>query len=215
MGSFLGVFLTLYQKNKRCEDALLNLFLRHIYLKKPRTQRSKSAQKNEMKSAKTNEMKSNSWEQFPQESPLRSKDVGRLIACISSIAVATFMVLPQENVEGRLVPVLFKDRPTLYRIFLISALCAFLGSMGSMLIQHKPRVEYFCGIIGVAFMSLRHSSLVCSHPPPLLNVTKKKNPMGMNLFVMLFKFAFIKNLVQLLKAFVVGIFISFSFLNCV
>ena len=80
-----------------------------------------------MKSAETNnemksdEMKSNSWEQFPQESPLRSKDVGRLIACISSIAIATFMVLPQENVEGRLVPVLFKDRPTLYRIFLISA----------------------------------------------------------------------------------------------
>ena len=30
-----------------------------------------------------------------------SKDVGRLIACISSIAVATFMVLPQENVDGR------------------------------------------------------------------------------------------------------------------
>ena len=108
---------------------------------------------NEMKSTKTNEMKSNSWEQFPQESPpLRSKDVGRLISCTSSIAVATFMVLPQENVEGRLVPVLFKDCPTLYRIFLISALCAFLGSMGSMLIQHKPRVEYFCRIIGVAFM---------------------------------------------------------------
>ena len=82
----------------------------------------------------------------------RSKDVGRVIACISSIAVATFMVLPQENVEGRLVPVLFKERPTLYRIFLISALCAFLGSMGSMLIQHKPRVEYFCRVIGVAFM---------------------------------------------------------------
>ena len=98
-------------------------------------------------------MKSNSCEQFPQEiPPLRSKDVGRLIACISSIAVATFMVLPQENVEGRLVPVLFKDRPTLYRIFLISALCAFSGSMGSMLIQHKPRVEYFCRVIGVAFM---------------------------------------------------------------
>ena len=171
---------------------------------------------NEMKSAKTNEMKSNSWEQFPQESPLHSKDVGHLIACISSIAVATFMVLPQENVEGRLVPVSFKDHPTLYHIFLISALCAFLGSMGSMLIQHKPRVEYFCRIIGVAFMSLRHSSLVCSHPPPLLNVTKKKkNPMGMNLCVMVFKFAFIKNLVQLLKAFVVGIFISFCFLNCV
>ena len=87
MGSFLGVFLTLSQKKKkkkRCEDALLNLFLRHIYyLKKTRTQKSKSAQKNEMKSAKTNEMKSNSWEQFPQESPpLRSKDVGRVIACI-------------------------------------------------------------------------------------------------------------------------------------
>ena len=30
-----------------------------------------------------------------------SKDVGRLIACISSIAVATFVVLPQENVDGR------------------------------------------------------------------------------------------------------------------
>ena len=76
-------------------------------------------------------MKSNSWEQFPQESPpLRSKDVGRVIACISSIAVATFMVLPQENVEGRLVPVLFKERPTLYRIFLISALCAFFGLHG-------------------------------------------------------------------------------------
>ena len=58
---------------------------------------------NEMKSAKTNEMKSNSWEQFPQESPLHSKDVGHLIACISSIAVATFMVLPQENIVGSLV----------------------------------------------------------------------------------------------------------------
>ncbi|KAL4632106.1 hypothetical protein ACB092_04G028100 [Castanea dentata] len=98
-------------------------------------------------------MKSNSWERFLQESPsLCSKDAGRLIACISSTTVVTFMVLPQENVEGRLVPVLFKDRPTLYRVFLISALCAFLGSMGSMLIQHKPRVEYFCRVIGVAFM---------------------------------------------------------------
>ncbi|KAF3974345.1 hypothetical protein CMV_002298 [Castanea mollissima] len=92
------------------------------------------------------------WERLLQESPLRSKDVGRLIACISSTTVVTFMVLPQESVDGRPVPVLFKDRPTLYCIFLICALCAFLGSMGSMLIQHKPRVEYFCRVIGVAFM---------------------------------------------------------------
>nr|POE97399.1 hypothetical protein CFP56_31089 [Quercus suber] len=108
---------------------------------------------NEMISAKTNKMKSNSCDQFPQESPpLRSKDVGLLIVCISSIAVATFTVLPQENVGGRPVPTLFRDRPTLYRIFLISALCAFLGSLGSLLNQHKPRVEKFCRVIGVAFM---------------------------------------------------------------
>ncbi|KAL4632114.1 hypothetical protein ACB092_04G028900 [Castanea dentata] len=105
-----------------------------------------------MKSAKTNEMKSNSWEQFPQESPLRSKDVGLSIVCISSIAVATFTVLPQENVGGRPVPTLFRDQPTLYRIFLVTALYAFLSSLGSLLNQHKPRVERFCRVIGVAFM---------------------------------------------------------------
>ena len=99
------------------------------------------------------EMKSNSWERFLQESPpLRSKDVGLLIVCISSVAATTFMVLPQENVDGKPVPTLFRDRPTLYRIFLITALCAFLGSLGSLLNQHKPRVERFCRFIGVAFM---------------------------------------------------------------
>ncbi|KAF3974352.1 hypothetical protein CMV_002305 [Castanea mollissima] len=105
-----------------------------------------------MKSTKTGEMKSNSWEQFPQESPLRLKDVGLSIVCISSIAVATFTVLLQENVDGRPVPTLFRDPPTLYRIFLVTALCAFLGSLGSLLNQHKPRVERFCRVIGVAFM---------------------------------------------------------------
>ena len=71
-------------------------------------------------------------------------------------------------------------------------------------------------VISTSHCPLRRSSLVCSHPPPLLNVTKKKSPMGMkNLCVMVFKFAFIKNLAQLLEAFVVWIFISFSFLNCV
>ena len=50
------------------------------------------------------EMKSNSWERFLQESPpLRSKDVGLLIVCISSVAATTFMVLPQENIVGSLV----------------------------------------------------------------------------------------------------------------
>ena len=98
-------------------------------------------------------MKSVYWEPSLQESLLlRSKDIALSIVCVSSTAVATFMVLPQENVDGRPVPALFRDRPTLYHVFLISALCAFLGSLGSLLIQHKPRVERFCRVIGVAFM---------------------------------------------------------------
>ena len=88
-----------------------------------------------------------------QENPhFRSKDVGLLIVCVSSMAVAIFMVLPHEIVDGRPVPALFKDRPTLYGIFLISALSAFLGALGSPLIQHKARIERFCRVIGLAFM---------------------------------------------------------------
>ena len=98
-------------------------------------------------------MKSVYWEPSLQESLLlRSKDIALSIVCVSSTAVATFMVLPQENVDGRPVPALFRDRSTLYYVFLISALDAFLGSLGSLLIQHKPRVERFCRVFGVAFV---------------------------------------------------------------
>ena len=136
-----------------------------------------------MKSAKTDEMKSNSCEQFPQESPpLRSKDVGRLIACISSIAVATFMIFStgkrRRKTSSNLV------QRTTGALSHISNHCSlrifgFHGFLvestqfkGWKMLQGFWRGFY---VINTSHCPLCHSSLVCSHPPPLLNVTKKKS----------------------------------------
>ena len=74
------------------------------------------------------------------------------IVCISSTAASIFMVLPQVNVDGKPVPVFFSDQPSLYHIFIICTLFAFLGAFSSLMIQHKPRVERFCKIYAMAFI---------------------------------------------------------------
>lgn len=74
------------------------------------------------------------------------------IVFFSSTATTIFMLLPQENVNGRPVPTFFRDRPTDYYIFLISTLFAVVGAFSALLNQHKPRVERFFGICAVASM---------------------------------------------------------------
>nr|POE81619.1 hypothetical protein CFP56_18765 [Quercus suber]POE91881.1 hypothetical protein CFP56_76842 [Quercus suber] len=74
------------------------------------------------------------------------------IVCISSTAASISMVLPQVNVDGKPVPVFFSDQPSLYHIFIICTLFAFLGAFSSLMIQHKPRVERFCKIYAMAFI---------------------------------------------------------------
>ncbi|GMY32752.1 btb/poz and math domain-containing protein 2 [Fagus crenata] len=74
------------------------------------------------------------------------------ILFISFTAAIISMLLSHENVDGRPVPVLFRDRPTYYHMFLISTMFAFLGAFSALLLQHKPRFERFCRIIAVASM---------------------------------------------------------------
>ncbi|KAF3960609.1 hypothetical protein CMV_014691 [Castanea mollissima] len=74
------------------------------------------------------------------------------IVYISSAAATIFMVLPHEMVDGNLVPALFKDRPTVYHMFLVSALLAFTGSFSTLLIQNKSRIEIFCRVYAMASM---------------------------------------------------------------
>ncbi|KAL4632096.1 hypothetical protein ACB092_04G027100 [Castanea dentata] len=71
---------------------------------------------------------------------------------ISSAAATIFMVLPHEMVDGNPVPALFKDRPTAYHMFLVSALLAFTGSFSTLLIQNKSRIEIFCRVYAMASM---------------------------------------------------------------
>ena len=76
-----------------------------------------------------------------------------IIFFISFAAAIIFMLLPQQIVHGRPVPVLFRDRPTYYyHMLLISTLFAFVGSFSVLLKLHKPMIERVCGIIAVAFM---------------------------------------------------------------
>ena len=71
---------------------------------------------------------------------------------ICTTAVTMSMAFPNENVDGRPVPALFRDRPTDYHMFLISTLFAFISAFSALLIQHKPRVERCCRIIAIASM---------------------------------------------------------------
>lgn len=75
-----------------------------------------------------------------------------LILYISCTTASILIVLPQVNVDGNRVPVLFRGRPTYYRKFLVSTLLAFLGAFIALIIQDKPRVERFCRITAVGFM---------------------------------------------------------------
>ena len=72
------------------------------------------------------------------------------VAFISSTAAISSMILPHSNVDGRPVPLFFRDRSTDYQMFLASTLFAFMGAFGSLMVQHKPRVERVCRIVAVA-----------------------------------------------------------------
>lgn len=76
------------------------------------------------------------------------------IVCVSSTATTISMLLPQENVEGRLVPTFFRDRPKNYYMFLISTLYAVVGAFSALLIPHKPKVKRLFRIYAVASMLL-------------------------------------------------------------
>ena len=76
------------------------------------------------------------------------------IVYISSTAATISVLLPQKKVDGMPVPTFFRGQQTLYHMFLISSLSAFMGAFSSLMIQHKhkPRVVRFCGIIAVTSM---------------------------------------------------------------
>lgn len=74
----------------------------------------------------------------------------KLIVYISSTAATSSMLLPQNNVDGRPVPVFFRDRSMDYHMFLVSTLFAFMGAFCSLMIQHKSSFERVCRIIAVA-----------------------------------------------------------------
>nr|POE92091.1 hypothetical protein CFP56_29635 [Quercus suber] len=74
------------------------------------------------------------------------------ILYISSTAATISIVLPHENVDGSPVPVLFKDRPPDYHMFLMFILFAFLGAFSALMLQHKPRVGKIFKISAIASM---------------------------------------------------------------
>ena len=76
----------------------------------------------------------------------------KIIFFISFAAAIIPMLLPQEIVDGRPIPVLLRDRPMDYHMFLISTLFGFVGSFGALFNQHRPKVERFYRIIAVASM---------------------------------------------------------------
>ena len=108
-------------------------------------------------------MKSGSLQPSHEESlPLRSDEVGfsklffvcLIILFLSSTTPTILRVFPQEKVEGGVVPVIFRDRPAYYHMFVVSNVFAFMGAYGALVIQrkHKPRVELFCRISAMASM---------------------------------------------------------------
>ena len=76
----------------------------------------------------------------------------KIIFFFSFAAAIIPMLLPQEIVDGRPIPVLLRDRPMDYHMFLISTLFGFVGSFGALFNQHRPKVERFYRIIAVASM---------------------------------------------------------------
>ena len=77
----------------------------------------------------------------------------RFIIYASCTMGTMFMLLPHEQVDDSLVPiVVFKDQPIAYHAFLISIMLSFTGAHSSLLIQHRPRVERFCRVYAMASM---------------------------------------------------------------
>lgn len=76
------------------------------------------------------------------------------ILFLSSSTPTILRVFPQGKVEGGVVPVIFRDRPAYYHMFVVSDVFAFIGAYGALVIQrkHKPRVELFCWISAMASM---------------------------------------------------------------
>ena len=72
---------------------------------------------------------------------------------ITYTSCTMFMLLPHEQVDESLVPILvFKDRPIAYNAFLISIMISLTSAFSVLLIQHRPRVERFCRVYAMASM---------------------------------------------------------------
>ena len=109
-------------------------------------------------------MKSGSTEPLLQESLLPCSDevgLSNFHKCImksilyASSGTTTFlMILPQVKVDGRLVPVFFRDLPRYYHMFVVSTVFAVMGAYNALAIQykHKLGVEIFCRIYAIASM---------------------------------------------------------------
>ncbi|KAL4632099.1 hypothetical protein ACB092_04G027400 [Castanea dentata] len=64
-----------------------------------------------------------------------------------------FMLLPHEQVDESLIPILvFKDRPIAYHAFLISIMISLTSAFSVLFIQRRPRVERFCRVYAMASM---------------------------------------------------------------
>lgn len=77
-----------------------------------------------------------------------------IILFISSTAPTILRVFPQVKVNGGVVPVIFRDRPTYYHMYVVSTVFAFMCAYSALVIQrkHMPRVEKFCRMFAVASM---------------------------------------------------------------
>ena len=93
---------------------------------------------------------------LPCSDEVRLSDIyfTKLILYTSSTTATVLMILPQVKVNGGLVPVFFRDRPTYYYMFVVSTMFALIGAYGTLGIQHKhkPRIEIFCRMYAFASM---------------------------------------------------------------
>ena len=77
-----------------------------------------------------------------------------IILLISSITPTILRGIQQVKVNENVVPVIFRDLPTHYHMFVVSTVFAFMGAYSALVFQrkHKPRIELFCGIYAMASM---------------------------------------------------------------
>ena len=77
-----------------------------------------------------------------------------IILFISSTTPTILRIFPPEKVNGGVVPVIFRDRPAYYHMYVVFTVFAFMGAYSGLVMQrkNKPRVERFCRMYAMASM---------------------------------------------------------------